>query len=70
MLLESVVELDRPGQVYPEEGATGTVFPFQQTRTSMLEAIKDTWTDNGFVSLLLYAKGAQYYSKGCFYNSS
>jgi hypothetical protein len=42
--------LDRPGNSYPEEGASGNEFPFSQVPMSLLEGIRDTWTDNGFGS--------------------
>jgi len=48
--LEGRVDLDRPGGTYPEEGASGNEFPFSQGHTSLLEGIRDTWTDNGFSS--------------------
>lgn len=46
-LAEAVV-LDREGKGYPAEGATGTEFPFRQTRALQLQGLEDVWTDNGF----------------------
>jgi len=47
--LPEKVELVRKGSMYPEEGAKSNEFPFQ-LRRSLLEGIRDTWTENGFSS--------------------
>lgn len=55
--LPEEVRYDLPGSGYPEGGATGTEFPFQSSRPiSMLQGIKDTWTDNGFSSFSVMRK--------------
>lgn len=49
-LAEAAV-LDREGDSYPAEGATGVEFPFRSTRPMMLQGLDDTWSDNGFPNL-------------------
>jgi len=42
--------VDRPSDLYPAEGATGTEFPLRPVKKLIQIQHSDTWTDNGFHS--------------------
>lgn len=44
--LPETVVIDRAGTIYPEEGSTGSYFPFKDKVIKI--GTKDNWTDNGF----------------------
>ena len=46
--LPEVVTIDHPGSEYPEDGATGSSFPFRKPAQIIKIQTKDNWTDNGF----------------------